>query len=137
VAWIFTHGNAGRTHFYGQDGDEVWRNLDEGGKKLIRDFRFRSCGSVEHINPQKTMDAATCAEPDHSIGNLALISGSRNAKFSNNPPDGKKAIILQSYAESLKMLHFLWCDSDAQKEGDVMHKILLKATLIDTSLVHA
>jgi hypothetical protein len=47
--------------------------------------------------------------------------------------EGKKEMILSSeYTESLKMLHFLWCDSDAINAGQQMHKILLEAVK-DTS----
>lgn len=114
--------------------DDIWSKLrhdketNEVVRKLIRDFRFRSGGSVEHINPQHPIEGNKSGEkPDHSFGNLALISSSRNAKFNNNPPEGKKDIILRScYAESLKMLHFLWCNPDASREGEIMFNILKK-----------
>jgi hypothetical protein len=41
-------------------------------------------------------------------------------------------ILSSEYTESLKMLHFLWCDSDAINAGQQMHKILLEAVK-DTS----
>jgi hypothetical protein len=119
--------------FHGQQKDGVWNSLpgDEGVNKLVQDFRFRSCGSVEHIIPQTRLDAASNVPPDHSFGNLALISGSRNSMFSNQPLEGKKDMILHStakpYTESLKMLHFLWYDPDVQHGGEAMYKILMEA----------
>jgi hypothetical protein len=126
--------------FYGKKQENnIWSELadDEGVKKLVRDFRFRYCGSVEHIIPQHP-DNATPGKPiDHSFGNLALISGSRNSKFSNLGMEGKKEMILSSqYTESLKMLHFLWCDSNSPSAGEQMHKILLEAVK-DTSEIPA
>lgn len=110
-------------HKYGEIATHgPWANLPPDAKGLIANFRFRRCGSVEHIVPQKVPEGKAHPDPDHSFGNLALISSSRNSKFSNNPPEGKKEIIRQSnYTESLKMLHFLWCDSS---HGRTMHDIL-------------
>lgn len=115
--------------------DEVWAALprEDGADAqvhlLVRRFRFRRCGSVEHIRPQHPMEAARDGIPaDHSFGNLALISGSRNSKFSNNECGSKKELILRSeFTESLKMLHFLWCDGNPMTAGESMHKILLAA----------
>ena len=79
--------------FYGKKQEnKIWSKLpdDDGVKKLVRDFRFRSCGSVEHIIPQNPITATPGTQPDHSFGNLALISGSRNSKFSNLGMEGKK-----------------------------------------------
>lgn len=133
------YGNISHYWFYRLDY-ELWKEyhlskdhglwgtlLDPQVKDLIRKFRFRPCGSVEHIKPQHAMDAGEEDPAEHSFGNLALISGSRNSKFSNNPPDGKKAIILGSqdpYTESLKMVHFLWCDSNPSTHGKKMCEIL-------------
>ena len=108
----------------------IWSNLQktENSKKvkrLVESFRFRKCGSVEHIIPQKNIDGSSKEQPDHTFGNLALISSSRNSKFSNNPMSGKREIILSSeYTESLKMLHFLWCDSNSESHGKAMFQIL-------------
>jgi len=103
---------------------------DDRIRKLVRDFRFRSCGSVEHIIPQNPIVAPQDSKADHSFGNLALISGSRNSKFSNSGIGDKRDLILTSDdTESLKMLHFLWCDSNAPSAGEVMHKILIEAVI--------
>jgi len=115
----------------GTHPDPIWSNFPKEKQisDLVENFRFRRCGSVEHIVPQTPMDGSTNQPPDHSFGNLALISSSRNSKFSNLPPDGKKDIILQSpqpYTESLKMLHFLWCypKPDPKNHGEAMFGIL-------------
>lgn len=104
--------------------DWVWNSLTE-QHHLIDKFRFRACGSVEHILPQNEMETPGNCEDKDKFGNLALISSSRNSKFSNNPRAGKKAMILHSeYTESLKMLHHLWCESDVNKHEDKMVSIL-------------
>ena len=114
---------------------DLWCNIRNAGsddvvRKLIRDFRFRQCGSVEHIKPQHKMEGNPDIPADHSFGNLALISASRNSKFSNVHPDGKKGIILETqspYTESLKMAHFLWLNQNIEQEGEMMHEILHKS----------
>jgi hypothetical protein len=116
-------------HSNGKNPDDIWSNLpkEKAIRGLIENFRFRRCGSVEHIVPQTTMNGLVRVEPDHTFGNLALISSSRNSTFSNNMPETKKAMILQSqqpYTESLKMLHFLWCDPASASHGDKMFEIL-------------
>lgn len=96
---------------------------DDGLRCLLNSFRFRRCGSVEHIVPQHQMEMQ--GEADHSFHNLALISGSRNSKFSNEVTEGKKQIIVQSrYTESLKMLHFLWGGLAPKEHGTTMYSIL-------------
>ena len=119
------------------NSDSFWSAVQDEAKDLLNEFRFRRCGSIEHINPQTLADGTKNLIPVNCFGNLALISNSRNSKFSNNPPEGKKKMILQSeskYTESLKMLHYLWCnpgshnESDLiQKESEVMYKILNEA----------
>ena len=117
----------------GTNPNLIWAKLPKGSNSenkairgLVENFRFRRCGSIEHIEPQNTIDAPN-VQPDHTFGNLALISSSRNSKFSNNPPSAKRALILQSqqpYTESLKMLHFLWCDPTSASHGKAMFEIL-------------
>lgn len=135
---LVTYGNINHYWFYRLDYEllKLWRNRKEDlngvwnfasqssdVKKLLDTFRFRHCGSVEHIIPQHQIENGMPA--DHSFRNLALISGSRNSKFNNNPTEGKKSIILHSeYTESLKMLHFLWGDQFAEEHGISMYNIL-------------
>lgn len=89
----------------------------------LKEFRFRRCGSVEHIVPQQQMESN--APADHSFRNLALISASRNSKFSNEVTAGKEQIIRQSgYTESLKMFHALWSGQSSEKHGNMMYDIL-------------
>lgn len=109
----------------------IWSNLpkEKAIRDLVENFRFRRGESVEHIVPLTTIDGPENKPPDHSFGNLALISRSANSKFSNNPPEGKRAMILQTaqpYTESLKMLHFLWCypKPDPISHGEAMFGIL-------------
>ena len=115
----------------GTHPDPIWSNLPKEKQisDLVENFRFRRCGSVEHIVPQTPMNGWNNQPANHLFGNLALISSSRNSKFSNLPPDGKKDIILQSpqpYTESLKMLHFLWCypKPEPKNHGEAMFGIL-------------
>ena len=108
------------------DGSKwAWTGLAKEQHHLIDKFRFRPCGSVEHILPQNEMETPGTAEDKDNFGNLALISSSRNSKFSNNPREGKKEIIMCSeYTESLKMLHHLWCEPDVNKHEADMVSIL-------------
>lgn len=125
-----------------EEGD-VWHLLPDNIKHLINRFRFRQCGSVEHILPQNPIDGEHKLEGDevHRFGNLALISGSRNSKFSNLLSEGKKQMLeagADPYTESLKMLHFLYCkpsDKDGsasdwvQKHEEAMHNVLKRQSL--------
>lgn len=106
---------------------------------LLDQFRFRRCDSIEHMIPQhdpaRTGHRANDA-PIHDFGNLALISASRNSKFSNYFAAHKKTFIeadSDPYTESLKMLHFLYnekaLDPRTQAEGveterDLMYRVL-------------
>jgi hypothetical protein len=103
-------------------------SLENNEKNLIKNFCFRRCSSIEHINPQNPIEK-DANENIHSFGNLALISGSRNSKFSNLPSEGKKQIIIDSeYTESLKMAHSLWSRNETvEQNGQKMHEILYKA----------
>ncbi len=103
---------------------DIWTSLNKEAEKLVKNFQFRKCGSVEHINPQNPMEGES--DPNINLfGNLALISGSRNSSFSNQPMAGKKQMIRDSgYTESLKMVHFLWCNSDTVEAGKTMHSLL-------------
>ncbi|MEI6259631.1 MAG: DUF262 domain-containing HNH endonuclease family protein [Deltaproteobacteria bacterium] len=115
-----------------QKDEDVWSKLrkrsginEENVRNLLRDFRFRKCGSVEHILSQNPEGRSDEQKPDHSFGNLALITNRRNSKLNNSEPESKKAIILRSgYTESLKMLHFLWCCQNTEDAGKKMHDIL-------------
>ncbi len=102
--------------------------LSSDAKTIVKEFRFRQGSSIEHINPQKSMGGAASEEkPDHSFGNLALISRSSNSRFSNFPRPAKWELILKSYAESLKMVYFLCCENDSKFASQTMHKILVNA----------
>lgn len=111
----------------------IWSDFRTNAKKnsdvlnLLDKFKFRPCGSIEHIIPQVSQDLLE-NKPDHGFGNLALISSSRNSKFGNNNPEGKKGSVLESkYTESLKMLHFLYSDKDTVSQGKKMYQLLLDA----------
>ena len=113
-----------------EKGGEVWKNIADSGNdaviKKVDEFRFRRCGSVEHIMPQHQMESNATA--DHTFRNLAFISASRNSKFSNEVMAGKEQIILQSgYTESLKMLHALWGGQTQDQHGKTMYDILANA----------
>lgn len=122
--------------------DDPWSNYKKELKKtkdpdLLKQFRFRRCNSVEHIIPQKDHDGhdnKVKAGAIHGFGNLALISGSRNSKFSNYSTGEKKQFIINSanpYTESLKMLHFLYDEKtlkgEVQTEGELMYQLLNSA----------
>ena len=105
-----------------------WLNLDDEGAELAKKYIFRKCNSIEHVIPQ-TEQASGKTNSDHSFGNLALISREMNSKFSNNYEDGKKKFIIKTYAESLKMVHFLWGGGgkNIDETGTQMLSILAKA----------
>ena len=73
----------------------LWRNDTE--KQYSRfNFTFRS--SVEHFYPQNPLDGQKRLQDESakeefldSFGNLCLISSSKNSKFSNLQPGGKKS----------------------------------------------
>jgi hypothetical protein len=129
-------GNVPHYWFYRLDYEllKLWRNNDKAWDfaktnadlkdwRGLKEFRFRKCGSVEHINPRHPSESDPIKDIN-SFGNLALISGSRNSKFSNNPPSGKMELIKQSgYTESLKMIHALW----SGMAPETMHDILADA----------
>ncbi|MBF0289615.1 MAG: DUF262 domain-containing protein [SAR324 cluster bacterium] len=108
--------------------NSIWENLSgkNNVKDLLNKFCFRRCASIEHIEPRNPMEKPNEIKEIDSFGNLALISGSRNSKFSNNSPDGKKQLILDSeYSESIKMAHFLWCGNGTiEEKGEAMRTIL-------------
>ena len=113
--------------------DSIWASLSKDVRPLINEFTFRSSGSVEHIKPQHPIGMERMiVDPDHSFGNLALISSSCNSRFNNSTPDGKKGIIINlKYIESLKMAHFLWgnnggtsFEQDTEKHCNLMYNIL-------------
>jgi hypothetical protein len=113
--------------------ENIWTNFRTNAKKnkdvlsLLDKFKFRPCGSIEHIIPQVSQDLVE-NKPDHGFGNLALISSSRNSKFGNNNSEGKKGSIIESrYTESLKMLHFLYSDKFTVTQGEKMYQLLLDA----------
>lgn len=119
----------------------IWGTYRKAKSKpdILEQFRFRRCDSIEHIIPQNDpARTGTHANdvPIHHFGNLALISASRNSKFSNYFAAQKKTIIVgdsEPYTESLKMLHFLY-NADAlepktqvrgaEAERDLMYRVL-------------
>lgn len=117
---------------------ETYRNT-KSKPDILEQFRFRRCDSIEHIIPQNDpARTGTHANdvPIHHFGNLALISASRNSKFSNYFAAQKKTIIVgdsEPYTESLKMLHFLYNEDalepktqvmGAEAERDLMYRVL-------------
>ena len=71
------------------------------------DFKFQYRTSIEHFYPQKVDKSQGFFElvetALHSFGNLALISVSGNAKFSNAVPEAKKENFPQIMKQSLKL----------------------------------
>jgi len=136
-----TYGQVGYYWFYRLDYElwklwqakgpnNIWDCLkDKEVQNFISEFQFRRCNSIEHIRPQKPDFGNQDVEVD-LFGNLALILGTSNSRFSNYKPDGKKDIIRDGdkRVESLKMVHFLWCNQDIQQEGSRMYDILKAVT---------
>lgn len=125
--WHLNHNHG----YWGLFSKENWI------RKLLESFRFRKCGSIEHIMPQHPVDETKCLDEVslHHFGNLALISGSRNSRFSNMGPAAKKEMIESGsdpYTESLKMIHFLYCKQEIddekwiEKHGSEMYDLIKK-----------
>lgn len=76
----------------------LWKN----GK--CPDFEFSSRSSVEHFYPQNPMDNYDYLDEQylHSIGNLCLISSSKNSKLSNYQPIAKTEHYYKSKIDSVK-----------------------------------
>jgi len=105
---------------------DPWEKLrnDENVKQLIKAFRFRRCNSIEHIDARNKEGQGLSKELLDSFGNLALISRAQNSKLNSSPPDGKKQIIIGTYAESLKMVRFIWGEQKIEDEGKDMFRLL-------------
>jgi len=105
---------------------EVWKSIMDSGddvvKRLVDEFRFRHCGSVEHIVPQRF-------DGSDAFYNLALISVSSNSAFNSHGREQKMKMILERNrgVESLKMLHFLWSSQSPEEHGKTMYRILENA----------
>lgn len=115
------------------DGDNTWDEFrtfphkNKDALNLLDKFKFRKCGSVEHIIPQVSQNLIE-SKADHGFGNLALISSSSNSKFGNNNSEGKRGSILESgKTESLKMLHSLYSNKVTATQGVNMYQLLLGA----------
>lgn len=72
-------------------------------KNVYSDFEFTSRSSVEHFYPQHPLNGPEMeGEYLHDIGNLCLISSSKNSKLSNNPPLAKTDYYSKAKYDSLK-----------------------------------
>ncbi|MBQ6729244.1 MAG: DUF262 domain-containing protein [Bacteroidales bacterium] len=72
-------------------------------KNAYYDFEFTSRSSVEHFYPQHPLNGPEMeVKYLHDIGNLCLISSSKNSKLSNNPPLAKTDYYGKAKYDSLK-----------------------------------
>lgn len=111
--------------------DDVWHGLRKNAKiaRIIKGFRFRRLGSVEHITPQNP-EGEKNPISDHTFRNLALLSSSQNSRFNNADPELKKDLIFKTEkTESLKMLHFLSSTEAGREDAGRLMFSLLKRSL--------
>lgn len=112
---------------YYQDESEVIKPLSD-------DWHFQFRNSVEHFFPQNPHEGDKWEkEKDlHGFGNLALISVSGNARFSNLDPIGKIKSFNSVINQSLKLIIMKnisednngWTKELSQKHKDEMFKVL-------------
>lgn len=112
---------------YSYEGNEIISPMQD-------DWQFQFRSSIEHFHPQHPVEGGRWNEDDlNGFGNLALITGSGNSKFSNLPPAGKinsyPSIINQSL--KLKVMEKMirlgdgkWTEEKASKHKNEMFGIL-------------
>ncbi|MED7818503.1 MULTISPECIES: DUF262 domain-containing protein [unclassified Francisella] len=105
----------------------LWKSNKQEYDKF--EFTFRS--SVEHFYPQNPLDGQNKLEDEvlNSFGNLCLISTSKNSKFSNLQPEGKKSHYNGFDGVSPKQFLMMdkaegWSTSEISKHQNEMLKIL-------------
>ena len=119
----------------------LWRDHLDGRKRKSFDFEFRN--SVEHWHPQHPSDGMYGDMEDvDRFGNLCLIQGKANAKFSNLSPDSKKNTykeMIEKGSLKLRLMAKLteaqdgrsateqWRDLNCEKHEEEMLNILKEA----------
>ena len=71
--------------------------------KLIKEFKFKIRGSVEHYYPQNPRDGQHWPDVDlHAFGNLCLVSHEKNARLSDHLPLSKNEYYVGKPLDSIK-----------------------------------
>lgn len=104
------------------------------------EFDFTSRSSIEHFYPQHPMDNFTIMKDEllHNIGNLCLISSSKNSKLSNYQPLAKTEHYRKSKIDSIKQKIMMdtvnrnknhkeapWWNDDVKANEDLVKTTLL------------
>ncbi len=109
--------------------------LDDKEKTLIKNYKFTTNRSIEHLHPQTSEDSWNF-ENLHSFGNLAMISASFNSAQSNDTIGVKFGRVKDaSKLESIKMLLMFklangendkWTIDKAKNHGETMLELIKK-----------
>lgn len=105
------------------------------------DFEFTSRSSIEHFYPQHPMDnfPTMADEYLHNIGNLCLISASKNSKLSNYQPlakiehyhkskiDSVKQKIMMDAATKNKNKEQPWWTEEVEAQAQYIQEVLLRS----------
>lgn len=104
------------------------------------DFEFTSRSSIEHFYPQHPMDNFPTMDDEHlhNIGNLCLISASKNSKLSNYQPLAKTEHYHKGKIDSIKQKIMMeitinnkskaqpWWTKEIETHAQYIQKVLLK-----------
>lgn len=107
---------------------QLWKKYKEKYPK----FRFTFRSSVEHHYPQHPSEEHGLEKLDRktldNLGNLYLLSQSKNSRLSNLPPNAKKSYYPKGDYDSLKqaimMSHDKWGEDEIKVHGEKMLTIL-------------
>lgn len=105
------------------------------------DFEFTSRSSIEHFYPQHPMDNFPTMDDKHlhNIGNLCLISASKNSKLSNYQPLAKTEHYHKSKIDSVKQKIMMdvvtknknkeqpWWIDEIEAQAQYIHEVLLRS----------
>ena len=105
------------------------------------DFEFTSRSSIEHFYPQHPMDNFPTMDNEHlhNIGNLCLISASKNSKLSNYQPLAKTEHYHKSKIDSVKQKIMMdvvnknknkeqpWWIEDVEAQAQYIQEVLLRS----------
>ncbi|WP_251620597.1 GmrSD restriction endonuclease domain-containing protein [Odoribacter lunatus] len=106
------------------------------------DFEFTSRSSIEHFYPQHPMDNFPTMDEEHlhNIGNLCLISASKNSKLSNYQPlsktehyknskkiDSVKQKIMMDVVNKNKNKEQPWWTEEVEEQAQYIQEVLLRS----------
>lgn len=113
-------------------------------KKAYSDFEFTSRSSVEHFYPQHPLSGPKMDDKHlHDIGNLCLISNSKNSELSNYSPVAKTEHYSKTSYDSLKQevmmdvvnenkgkvsdTQLLWWNNEVERHHEFIESIVLSS----------